>query len=59
MYNYFELSKHFFCYIWLPFCSEERSWLGNFDRGLYEEHLYEIILSVDLQFRVFKIFLFF
>ena len=39
--------------LWWPFCLAERNRLFNFGRGHYGEHIYEIILNLDLWFRRF------
>ena len=38
--------------LWQPFCLGEQNHLGNFGRGNYEAHFYEIILNLDQWFKV-------
>ena len=34
--------------LWWPFCSTEQNHLFNLSRGQYKEHIYEIILNLDV-----------
>ena len=38
------LCKEFYFKLWWTFCSSEQNWLGSIGRGLFEEHLCDIIL---------------